>query len=101
MKTLAIAGITLLGITASGAAAQTASNCAPRPLVVERLQDRYGETRQSMGLGSRGMVMELYASPETGTWTITVTRPDGLTCLIGAGEAFEARGVAEPAGSRL
>lgn len=35
------------------------------------------------------MVVEVFASLETGTWTITITRPDGLTCLAASGEGFE------------
>jgi hypothetical protein len=64
-------------------------NCAPRDAVVERLATHYGETRQSMGLGSNNAVMEVYASTETGTWTITVTLTSGLTCLVASGQAFE------------
>ena len=33
--------------------------------------------------------MEVYASPETGTWTIAVTTPDGTMCLVAAGQGFE------------
>ena len=33
--------------------------------------------------------MEVFASPETGTWTITVTTAAGMTCLVASGQAFE------------
>ena len=69
--------------------AQTARNCAPRDRVVERLAEKYGETRQSMGLGTNNAVMEVFVSLETGTWTITVTTAGGLTCLVASGQAFE------------
>lgn len=69
--------------------AQQARNCAPREMVVDRLADKYGETRQSMGLGAQGAVVETFASGETGTWTITVTTPNGLTCLVASGQSFE------------
>ena len=66
-----------------------AQSCAPRELVVERLASKYGETRQSMGLGANNAVVEVFASVETGTWTITVTSAHGLTCLVASGQAFE------------
>lgn len=69
--------------------AQGLQNCAPREKVVERLASKYGETRQSMGLGSNNAVMEVFASLETGTWTITVTMVSGVTCLVASGQAFE------------
>ena len=46
-------------------------------------------TRQSIGLGDNNQVVEVFASTETGTWTITVTNPNGLTCLVASGQAFE------------
>ncbi len=69
--------------------AQGAQNCAPRDKVVERLAIKYGETRQSMGLGSNNAVMEVFASVDSGSWTITVTMANGVTCLVASGQAFE------------
>jgi hypothetical protein len=76
--------------TTTDVAAQTGRNCAQREAVIGRLADGYGETRQSVGLGSSNAVVEIYASPETGSWTITVTMPGGLTCLVASGQSFEA-----------
>ena len=42
-----------------------------------------------MGLGANNQVIEVFASSETGTWTITVTTPAGVTCLVASGQAFE------------
>ena len=63
--------------------------CAPRDTVLRKLADTYGETRQSIGLNGNNALVEVFASDETGSWTITVTRPDGTTCLVAAGNAFE------------
>ncbi len=78
-------------------AAQNARNCAPRAAVIERLAEGYGETRQSVGLGSNNAVVEVFASSETGSWTITVTVPGGLTCLVASGQSFEVVAEALPA----
>jgi hypothetical protein len=64
-------------------------NCAEREQVVSRLAERYGETLQSMGLRGDNGVMEIYASEETGTWTILITGPDGMACMVAAGELWE------------
>ncbi|KNG94384.1 hypothetical protein [Pseudaestuariivita atlantica] len=80
---------------AAPALAQT-RNCAPRDAVVDRLADRFGETRQSIGLGANNAVVEVFASEETGTWTITVTMPNGISCLVASGQAFEAVAEALP-----
>ena len=34
-------------------------------------------------------MVEVYASSETGTWTIVVSNTAGLSCVVAAGEAFE------------
>jgi hypothetical protein len=77
-------------VATSSASAQGTRNCGPREVVVQRLADGYGESRQSMGLGSNNAVIEVYASAETGSWTITVTQPNGVTCLVASGQQFEA-----------
>jgi hypothetical protein len=79
-----------LAVATPGAEAETRTACAERTQVVARLAEKYGETLQSMGLHQSNAVMEIYASEETGTWTILVTRPDGQACLVAAGRMWEA-----------
>lgn len=74
---------------AAGAAAAQTANCAPRTAIVDRLASKYGESRQSIGLGTNNAVVEVFASADTGTWTILFTRPDGISCLMAAGQGFE------------
>lgn len=88
-------GLGLLAIGATEVAAQ-GRNCGQRDLVVERLADRFGESRQSMGLAANGQIVEVFASSETGSWTITVTVPSGITCLIASGQSFETLAEALP-----
>lgn len=70
--------------------ARSQTQCDARDRVLAFLAERYGETRRSVGLAGEGAVMELFAAEETGTWTITVTLPDGQTCLVASGAEFEA-----------
>ena len=69
--------------------AQTSPKCAARDTVIEQLAARYGESRHGIGLAANNAVMELFASDETGTWTILITLPNGLTCLVASGENYE------------
>lgn len=93
MKTQLIplcSGILSAVLLTGAASAQSATQpCAERDKVVQRLTSNYGETVQGMGLGANNGVMEVFASEETGTWTITVTMPNGQTCLIASGQAYE------------
>ena len=79
-----------LGIVVLAAQHVQARTCAPREEVIKRLTQTYGETRQGIGIARRGAVMEIYASDQSGSWTITVTLPDGMTCLVASGQAYEA-----------
>ncbi|MEP2682666.1 MAG: hypothetical protein ABJP44_13460 [Sulfitobacter sp.] len=96
-----VLGLSALGftaglMTATPVVAQQGRNCAPREVVVERLAEKYGESRQAIGIGQQGMVMETFASAESGSWTITVTMPTGMTCLMASGQSFEALAEAVP-----
>jgi hypothetical protein len=65
------------------------TNCGTRARVLEHLQGSYGERRQAAGLAGEAQMVEVFASDDTGTWTILVTSASGVTCMIAAGAAFE------------
>jgi hypothetical protein len=88
-KTVLVAAFAVLALAAP-VMAQDTRNCAARETVLERLGTTYGETRRSMGLGANNAVVEVFASDESGSWTITITLPNGITCLVASGQAFEA-----------
>lgn len=94
------AGAVVYLATTTDVAAQTGRNCGPRETVVARLAEGYGETRQSVGLGANNAVVEVFASDETGSWTITVTVPGGMTCLVASGQTFEEVAEALPAAGK-
>ena len=89
-------GLGVMVLAAQQASAQS-NNCAPRQMVLDRLAVKYGETRQSIGVASNNAVVEVFASAETGSWTITVTMPSGMTCLVASGQSFETLAEALPA----
>lgn len=68
--------------------AQT-QNCATHAAVTERLAIKYGESRQAIAMDAQNALIEIFASPQSGTWTITMTRAGGPTCLVAAGQNFQ------------
>ena len=90
-------GASIVLLAASQLQAQSQRQCAPRDAVVARLAETYGESRQAIGLGGNNAVMEVFASEESGSWTITVTMVNGMTCLLASGQAFETLAEALPA----
>jgi len=84
------ASVATLILAALTGAADAQAVCAPRDHLIQRLADVYGETRKGFGLRSDHVVIEIYASDETGTWTLLATRPDGVSCAMAVGEAWQA-----------
>lgn len=78
-----------------GSAAHAQSVCGARESIIAQLKQKYGETRKSVGLQQGRGVVEIFASEETGSWTILVTDTRGHSCLMAAGEAFQIETVAE------
>lgn len=63
--------------------------CGPRDTVIAALTGKWAEKRTGAGVSGLGLV-ELYASPK-GTFTVLLTKPDGVSCLISSGDRW--RGV--------
>ena len=78
-----VAMVTVLSLPAM---AQTV--CGERNKFLDHLSRGYSEAPAAMGLVSNGAVLEVLVSTN-GTWTIIVTRPDGMSCVVAAGEAWE------------
>ncbi len=62
--------------------------CGTRDSVVEKLGEKYGETRRGGGLAGPTAIFELWVSEASGTWTILKTTPNGLTCVMALGTAW-------------
>ncbi|UWQ21689.1 hypothetical protein [Jannaschia sp. W003] len=88
----ALAAVAAVAVTLfAGSAGAAGSTCGTRPQIVERLASHFGETRRGIGLGTENRVLEVFASEETGSWTVTVTLPDGRMCLVASGQHWEDR----------
>ena len=59
--------------------------CTEREEVVSGLLDQYSEVPKNLGIANNGGVIEILTS-QVGSWTIILTMPNGVTCMIAAGE---------------
>ncbi len=76
----------LLGVRAPASAQ---SLCTTHAEVTKQLESRHSESRVGIGLASTGQVLEVFTTGDGSSWTIVMTRPDGMSCLVAAGEAWE------------
>ena len=83
-----IAASLLLGAMLDSRPAAAQAACGERADILKNLERVHSETRQAMGLSIDGTVLEVLVS-SAGNWTILVTHPNRLTCLVAAGEYWE------------
>jgi hypothetical protein len=88
--TLFALSLGLGGMIAAAQIAHSAPQCDTRDRVSALLAERYGETRRALGIAGEAAVMELFAADATGTWSITMTLPNGQMCLMASGSGYEA-----------
>ena len=62
--------------------------CGKRTDIVRVLREAFGETALAQGLAHTGAVAEVFTSPK-GTWTIVATSPNGMACMVGAGDSWQ------------
>ena len=73
------------------AAAATPSSCLARADMTQLLASRYAEAPVAAGLSSDGHLIQVYSTGDRATWTIVVTTPQGVSCVIANGEAWDMR----------
>lgn len=86
VSALALAAFLTVSTAASPVAAQQ-MRCAPHEEVERHLAERFAEQPVGIGVTLQGALMEVFAGPE-GTWTVVVSNPNGITCMVAAGEGW-------------
>lgn len=84
---LAAALAAIAGSHATTASAQQMV-CGERQHLVSHLGRAYSEQPANFGVAATGNLIEVLTS-DGGTWTILVTDPKGVTCVVAAGENWE------------
>lgn len=76
------------GLAALPVAAQQA--CAERDQLTDHLSRGYGEEFAGGGIQSETRLLEVWYSPEVGTWTVLMTHADGTSCIVASGTHWRA-----------
>lgn len=79
----------LILLTALAASPAMAQECIGTADAYASLINNYGEERLAMAMRPDGSVIELWGSRDTGTWSMFITLPNGLSCSVGSGQGFE------------
>ncbi|MEM7444335.1 MAG: hypothetical protein AAF414_13505 [Pseudomonadota bacterium] len=63
--------------------------CPERRHVLTLMAERFEQSPIAMGLARNGDLLELLTNPMNGDWTILATSPDGRSCQLAAGTAWQ------------
>jgi len=89
-----LAATLVAGLCAVPAAAQQNQQqmrmpCHDSGEIHKQLSRKYDEAPVAFGLQTNGNLLQIYASKDTGTWTVVSTSPAGLSCIVAAGKSWE------------
>jgi len=56
--------------------------CSPRDDVLSQLANKFKEAPVAIGLANNGGLLEVLTAGEGETWTIIITMPTGVSCLV-------------------
>ena len=65
------------------------SQCAPSPDAYAQLIQNFREQRLTLAMQSDGTVLEVWGNPDSKTWTMLITAPNGTSCAVAAGQGLE------------
>ena len=82
-------GFSLIASPIGSADTPVKSSCESREAVLDFLSSKYAEAPIAMGVSKDGGVVEILTSGPGSTFTIIVTMPNGLTCMVAAGDSWE------------
>ncbi len=83
-KTLVLGAALVLAASSAFAAPQ----CNSRGKVLELLSKKYSEAPVAVGVTNNGGLVEVLSTGDGNTWSMIITSPQGMSCLVAAGEGW-------------
>jgi hypothetical protein len=78
-------------VLAVASPAMAAPKCLPHTDIAKLLDARYSEGRVAGGVANGGGLIEVFSTGDGATWTIVVTNPQGVSCVLSAGEDWHSK----------
>jgi len=96
-------GVSVIFGMAATAPPAYATTCGAREDVVHQLESQYAEKLTAGGLQTapaENSVVEIWSSEQTGTFTVLMTQPNGITCIVAVGtDYFDIGPIKRPKGT--
>ena len=79
---------TFLAVMLASSPASAEPQCNTRDKVLSQLKEKYNEIPVAIGVTHNGGLIEVLAIPGGRTWSIIITSPQGMSCLVAAGNGW-------------
>lgn len=63
--------------------------CVKRADLIKHLEAKYHEAPSAVGIADNGALLEVFSSKSGETWTVTVTMPNGISCMVASGQQWQ------------
>ncbi len=83
----AVVGV--LALILSEAADAAPATCGQRADVLARLARQFNEVPAAIGLDNSGSLIEVLTTDDGATWSIVITTPRGVSCVVATGESWQ------------
>ena len=83
------AAAVLMAAPAFAQSAPPGPACVKRADLIKHLEAKYHEAPAAVGLADNGALLEVFASKSGETWTVTVTMPNGISCMVATGQQWQ------------
>ena len=87
-RMLAMAALALGLLVHTAAAVRAQPVCMPHDELTERLYATFAEVPAANAIANNGALVELFASRDRSSWTLAMTRPGGMSCVLVAGQEW-------------
>ena len=65
------------------------ANCGPREKILEAAILQYKELPTARAVTAGNRLLEVLTSPDGETWTVIISHPNGMSCIMATGEGWE------------
>jgi hypothetical protein len=90
-KIAIVAGAALMATILPDVAEAGPMLCGPRKDVLAKLADNRHEQPSSVALTNDGQLLEVLKSDTDLSWTMLITTPQGLSCVVADGDGWQSK----------
>lgn len=87
-RMFAMAALALGLLVQPAAAVRAQPVCMPHDELTKQLYAKFAEAPTANAIANNGALVELFATRDRSSWTLAMTRPGGMSCVLVAGEEW-------------